>query len=938
MPLLYGSPLPPGVEAPTRGELRIRVDKLLIDHASVNQNPLVSFHFGAPNPSLDSLTGSHTISPNRFVVPVDYCAVSPLFWGEEKPSVSCQPSTAQHHRGSFTLVYPVKVEESAFQKYLKNMTASSHQGLQFEVTVPSSYSGRPPVLIGKCILPLDSLTSPEASSSFAKNILHGWFSVLHQSKQHAPGGMEGDSPPSSTLTVPIGKLKLHVHLYYFTKPPRKVLKRREKSDTSGPDFLFTADDPGDREDARENLSHPPPAPSVAGLNTSVEGSRGDTSLSSHGGALSDHPSVEVERVIPLPPPPPVETPTETISPPSSGSSTALLMRELLRKGAELRRRMGVASSSGFLPLSLGEAALPSSGVGSVPLPPMPPAGARVSFPDDPRGGWRARRREGEGEGEGDVETDADDLSSQLYTSEESDAEEFMLQLQKDHAATRKGEAASLSPAAGSATPTAVGVKDPSSVRLSPPLDSHSTLVDAHRTVVEMRFTDVSFPSTRMTEDLEEIRINVRLSKDITVESPVAGPFSSFVHHIPLTQSTIRLSFVVCFFSEKNSRLVIEFIKVKSQPRRLDSTVERAVLSEELLGLCIVGMFAQSREIVLRDPVSGENNVFCHLDLELFAHGRGRVKARMRSHAAPPPRREDSNPRRISSLEEVASSSTAGSSSDRVEGEISSREHLRKAISSRDHEKKAIPSRDYKRKPISSRDYERKAISSSSSVEESVSSSDRKEGAASSRPRVRLCVRIHDVQGLPCVALDGDDGKKGKNDGDEGDGFTAPNPFVVVDALTAADGSFLTGWRVDPPASWDRTAVVFRSRRPFFGYRGVLRLAQKGGVEEGGRLGALRLTLWHYAGEEMPQGGEGENGGGEESEEVRFWSHAALMGSCRVDLRPLKYLNQLEGYYRVVREEEGKKDGGGYPTRRVEQAGEATEAGVVGYIHVSVNLL
>ncbi|CCW66593.1 unnamed protein product [Phytomonas sp. Hart1] len=1103
MPLLYGSPLPPGVEASTRGELRIRVDKLLIDDASVNRNPLVNFHFGGPNVSVDSSSGNHAISPNRFVVPVDYCAVSPRFWGEEKTSVSCQPSTAQHPRGSFTFVYPVKVEEETFQMYLKNMSASAHHGLQFEVHVPSSYSGRPPVLIGKCTVPLDSLASPEASTSasFTKNILNGWFGVIHQSQQPAAATTEADpaaptTPAPTTLTMPIGKLKLHVHLHYFSKPARTTARRpaqrgglsQGRSPKNPPD---EDEEGGGRDDDREHartarpschnflpVSFPfsfpsssflDPSSSVVGLNVSAEEGRPSEET-------GDHSSVEVERVIPIvertreePPPKTgkddlmtgevsVGSSSNSISPArkakpgeaSSGSSAtaALLMRELLRKGVALRSRMEAATTEPFslFPSDIGQMSLPRNpGFSFFPLP-TPSAG--IKFPKEAigvrRGGRdgldpsRCRGREYRGAGEDGL----DDISSVLYTSEESDEEEFMIEVQKDRAATRRGEKEISSTLLSQPTSTASQFKQAEEVAPIPHVvstmiakdsrgsflsvsdnngrmerDNHaSSVLNPHKTVAEMHFTDVSFASTDMTKDLEEIRINVRLSKDITVESPASGPFSSFVHRIPLAQSTICLSFIVCFYSEKKSRLVIEFIKVKSKARQLESAVEREVLSEELLGLCIVGMFTQSRDIVLRDPVSSQTNVYCHVDLQLFPQGCDRRNSEIHANTEPfvnlPKNDHSRRPNMLLTSGHNHVNGTVGFTSHGNEHR-KKKNHIKRRTSHAIqrsfsmHDSSSSCSAEEEAREDCGKyvddDINRPFVPNSHPTNEqtrqfighkfAVESDSHNIGDDfSSDSHVLLCLSIHDIQGLPRVALN------------SVEDYTAPNSFVVLDSLIRTDGSFIEDWYLETKGSFDRTEVVYNSRRPLFEYRSVIRLplernsvkkALTNGFNEREEeassptsfqpqqralLGDLKLTLWHYAWkEEQRRGSTGntkdsinevnksevvsgrngklldssspqENEADESSEEVRFWSRAAIMGTCNVDLRPLKYLNQLEGYYRVIHEIEGK--GGGNSVRldrnkltsryhtigKAEHETEADKGNVVGYIHIGVQLL
>lgn len=67
------------------------------------------------NNSNSSDNSSSFINKRKFNIPVDYCSVSPHFWGEAKPSASCIPATPHHlQRGAITIIYLVKVKESAF--------------------------------------------------------------------------------------------------------------------------------------------------------------------------------------------------------------------------------------------------------------------------------------------------------------------------------------------------------------------------------------------------------------------------------------------------------------------------------------------------------------------------------------------------------------------------------------------------------------------------------------------------------------------------------------------------------------------------------------------------------------------------------------------------------------------------------------------------------
>ncbi|CAD2215792.1 hypothetical protein AGDE_15206 [Angomonas deanei] len=63
-----------------------------------------------------------------------------------------------------------------------------------------------------------------------------------------------------------------------------------------------------------------------------------------------------------------------------------------------------------------------------------------------------------------------------------------------------------------------------------PFSLHSSPGAHHRrsgenVLVDLLFQDIAFAATDFTNDLKEIRLSVRLSKDVTTEEPAAAPFS-----------------------------------------------------------------------------------------------------------------------------------------------------------------------------------------------------------------------------------------------------------------------------------------------------------------------------------------------------------------------------------------------------------------------------
>lgn len=272
MPIIYGSSLPPGKDGSTKGEVRIRVEKLLLEEGAIQQfqdevrqqggvvSALTTFpemslagrsrrsssyqakhsrnnmlsSSSSPSPSAAAISGSNSSStpsaqrsPNRFVIPVHHCAVAPLFSGELLPSAHCIPTTASESRGVFTLVYPIKEESSVFSSYLKGMETSTFKGLPFEVFVPSSYSGRQAFPVGRAVLDLNELTP--------RKTISGWFtltSVLPIRKSDGGGeagktskGREKEQKKKSAVTKK-GKEREEVH-------GSRLIETRDRENGSG---------------------------------------------------------------------------------------------------------------------------------------------------------------------------------------------------------------------------------------------------------------------------------------------------------------------------------------------------------------------------------------------------------------------------------------------------------------------------------------------------------------------------------------------------------------------------------------------------------------------------------------------------------------------------------------------------------------------------------
>lgn len=908
MPLvIYGAPLPPGLEAPTRGELRICIEKIVLDDGTLNHSPRVRFHF----PGQDAGGSPRHIcsSPNRFSVPIDNCAVSPLFWGEAKPSAHCLPATPREPRGPATLVYPIKVHPEKFMEYVHNMSSSPHRGLQLEVYVPSSYSGRPPVSVGKSILALDDVEHGKP--------LHGWFSVAHQQYRDEDTAVSEDNEEGGSSEVPgfrfipVGKLKLSIQISFFGGHSKSLpaahaarLRLKEREPPASGSYRPTAQN-GDTAGSPNTSAH--------------DGCTIECSSVSH----SNNQSIEVE-CFNVAAPDKSETTTSigalsrvaaeatsTAVPPVMPSSSLSDIEKLIARGRQLRERMMQATRE-QPNLDLFAAATADT-VGPVPL-----SAGLNNTPTQSRGIPAGGVEASPGGQEVVMSSTDTDESDTLYTSQDSDEERFTVQLQRDeerHRSRKENNWCALEhqqSGGGSQNGNTVDrAKIVPRVRGRDAagavgIVTQAALADAN-TTVQLRFTDISFATTPMTEDVTDMRINVRLSKDITTEDPSSGPFSSYVHQVPLSQHAICLNFPVRSYSEEVSRLVVEMIKVKSRRVPTLSAVELStgggsvtyeVISEELLGLSIVGLYKQSRELVLRDPVSNLNNGYCHFSLRLRRDGvnastsslgrsmpgsftapqtgvkHSRLPTEMTTSGETTPALEVTHDASRSSLKQAVATDQLGG-------------RLAVAPSTRDTATEYTP-------PLSK------------SAEEATS--------------VQLRVCITTATQLPTVMIF--DTERGS-----GSAQTAPNAFILLDEIVDASGKVVENWQVVSFAHgcFDRTDVIASSHKPQFNYECILQLSSLSTS-----LGEIRLTLWHHV---TPSVTPGES-------EVNFWAASAYLGICHVDLRPLKYLSKLDGFYRILAGE------GGYPHEQHEAAmamvtgssSSVAASETIGHVHVGISVV
>ncbi|CUG80088.1 Hypothetical protein, putative [Bodo saltans] len=193
MKVHYGASIPPGLTAPTRGELLIRVERLILQDELIA--PLQPA--GAP------------------LIPIDHCAIQFAFWGMDaatnssssssSPSSSssssthlatCVPATDAHtDRGVQRVVFPVKTLEPQLVQYFQHMHNSAFRGVQLRVTVPPQFSGKKVhIPVGIAIVNVSGVT--------ATSPIQGWFHVMHHEKENEC----------------IGRVKVSISLNMFATP------------------------------------------------------------------------------------------------------------------------------------------------------------------------------------------------------------------------------------------------------------------------------------------------------------------------------------------------------------------------------------------------------------------------------------------------------------------------------------------------------------------------------------------------------------------------------------------------------------------------------------------------------------------------------------------------------------------------------------------------
>ncbi|CBZ30288.1 conserved hypothetical protein [Leishmania mexicana MHOM/GT/2001/U1103] len=871
-----------------------------------------------------------------------------------------------------------------FGAYLERMTESPQQGVQLDVLVPSSYSGRPPVTVGRCRIALDTLQPGHP--------VKGWFPVMHRRARLSAA----DVGLCKYAELTVGKVKLTATVEYYpssrlsSAEPTAATKHKRHEGKDGGHV------PLPRAKTRRSHRHPG--------RTGEDAAQTPTETSST--------STETTAA---------ESPVSSLLSPAARETarrhgrhrrhvghhgTALLQdksavtHQLLQQGLRLRAQMEAAARG----LSLGNFD------SSTDLTPDRHRGVRnghVIFEDVEAGVFAD-----------DADEDVSNVSDAVHTSEDSDEEKFALQMQKDaEARDRRGiqqqqqsTISSSIPAAPAAVgqhlarSSAVGAASETAVEVLPITNGGS--VHSTRAVVELCFSNFSFAQTSLTADLHKIRINVRLSSDITTLEPSSGSLSSFVHPVPVQQPSICLLFDVCSFFEDHSKLVVEAYKVMSELELenendgWDVQGPRHVAKEELLGLSVIGLYRQSRAVVFRDPVADTSNVFAQLEVRVRPHGVRHSTATSTVLDAPPqqqhPHQESWNTGRgatSSSLQAPASDAVPPSSIPACASDA--RPAKENAVSASKHKSPAGRSHVQE----ASAGEEASSIAGTYPLHVSQAPVGNSSSSATTERR-RLRVVVYSAAELPRVAVAQGRGH-GTVTGSGGghfpivsarprsipeagvEGVTSyadPNSFVTIEEVyrvaetwctkskTAASTSraasapsssrqSIHDWYVDEARGgfYDRSAVAKESSNPSYNYEVTLQLPEMTVPTGNGTAAAalthgvadvldeLQLAVWHsdlsrhasaQSGTTVTSGGAG--GGHTRSrgtivrqQEEHFWECAAYMGTCRVDLRPLRYLKTLDGYYRVVCERT--------PGSTVGPTSTDVESNTIGYVRLSVSL-
>ncbi|KEG09394.1 hypothetical protein DQ04_05291010 [Trypanosoma grayi] len=555
-----------------------------------------------------------SVALRPYVIPLDHCAVSPLFWGEQHPSCQCVPSTPGKRRGVVSLVYPIKTFEQQFKDYLTHMSNSSHRGIQLAVFVPTSYSGRHrPVTVGKSIVALDEL-KPSCPIS-------GWFTIMSDETTTDDAVQnEGEKGVPGAL-VEVGKLKITFTVAFFTRappsPPRpaaraaSAMSRGKSVEVEERTQLLLQEGGRCHETESSTAQAPPSSLHEASVAAAVQ--------------LSPKPKLQqaqqqqriergetTERVRFAPQAQAHEALTAVIESSKSALPTTPLNLEtelnrrdtigqLLQRGYRLREKMAKATSTH------GGIEAISSPVNLISTRPTPSVLQNTGYIPPPSGAEHLH---------GSLPIPRDTLESSASSGSDASMESSVEDEDDDDNGGGIGVARH-DKDQKSWSDVKTGKRP---FRLPFRTGGTTLSEDAY---VEVDISRIAFASGRSTLGMEEMRIGIRLSKDVKTDEPVDS-YSSYVHRVPLVRGAdhhIVIGFPVRAFSADKSRMVISFYRVRSAPVAnppgelllpVPPSAQRVLVEETLLGMCIVGLYSQMRDIVFHDPITGEDPAQAHL--------------------------------------------------------------------------------------------------------------------------------------------------------------------------------------------------------------------------------------------------------------------------------------------------------------------------------------
>ena len=574
MKVVYATSVPPGLQGPTRGELRIRVQSMIIQDSLVN-----SFSDGEAG-----ISGGGPIAPH---VPVDHCSIQFRFWGESAPrsSSAVMPRTSAHpDRPTYELVYTVKTLEPQLTQYLQHMTNSSQGGLLADIFVANDVTGKKhAVQVGRAVISLASLTPMTAIS--------GWMNIVD----------------FATKSRCIGRVQLHVSVAFFDPAAgSKRMQQQPRIDSSSKlpinqqevaASATTQSAEQTKRDDKKAASEPEaivkdtPTPAVQPGTAIVPKQQQPSKFSTQQAAADQYEEAAVG-------------PNNS----ASKSHRDVLLRDIFDRGVVLRDMMAAASSPSrgdvlsSLPnllssranavLSSVDAALkklPSNATPVFSFAEHLHSNAPVSAEND----LNAVQEEGFEEDAVSASTASDDDDDDFDQKDQQHSD----RRRQDFFRGRNGSAQ----AAEATNPLVIVPRD-------------STV---HIALTNISFAPTSTPSSVDQGEISEIRFALRWSTDVLVSGLPLNTVSSYVRKLPLARDcTIHMQLDVRSYTSE-SKLVLECFSVRSEPRQQPPRTtllpqpnpapdERVIVSESLIGLAMIGVFAQSRDVFLHHPVTGAN--------------------------------------------------------------------------------------------------------------------------------------------------------------------------------------------------------------------------------------------------------------------------------------------------------------------------------------------